>query len=146
MAAVVVRLRRRLQFLKVAGSGRKWVAPGLVLQARAWHRGEVHGDAPLIRVGFTVSRKVGGAVERNRARRRLRAAADAVLPEHAVDAHDFVLIGRAATLNRPFQALVDDLKTGLKRLHAYRGAGAADGSEARPCGADARAGRRGEDR
>lgn len=73
-----------------------------------------------MRYGLTVSRKVGGAVVRNRARRRLRAAACAVLAEHAAPGHDFVLIGRPATVDRPFPALLDDLATALRRVGAWR--------------------------
>lgn len=72
-----------------------------------------------MRVGFTVSRKVGNAVERNRARRRLRAAVAQVLGDNARSGYDFVVIGRAATLTRPFSALVSDLRIALKRLDAF---------------------------
>jgi ribonuclease P protein component len=75
--------------------------------------------APL-RVGFTASRKVGNAVKRNRARRRLRAVASAVLERHAEPGMDFVLIARPATVERDYQALVGDLVAGLKRLKLYR--------------------------
>ncbi len=114
------RLKRRPEFLRVAGSGRKWVAPGLILQALD-HATDACRDAaaPPIRVGFTASRKVGGAVMRNRARRRLRAAVNRVMPVSAKAGHDFVVIARSATLRRPFGALVADLETALKRLGAY---------------------------
>jgi ribonuclease P protein component len=72
------------------------------------------------RIGFTASRKVGIAVARNRARRRLRAAAGEVIPRHAAPGHDYVMIARAGTLTRPYQALVEDLKTALRRLGVYR--------------------------
>ncbi len=85
--------------------------PGLVLQGV-----KIEGRAGT-RLGFTCSRKVGGAVERNRARRRLRAAADAVLRPGPAG-WDLVLIGRAATLDRPFALLVDDLRQGLARIGA----------------------------
>lgn len=110
MSPKVPRLKRRAEFLKVARDGRKWAAPGLVLQAL--DRGA--GDAE-IRAGFTVSRKVGNAVARNRARRRLKAAAERVLGDLGKAGHDYVLIGRQATLNRPFQALVADLRKALER-------------------------------
>ncbi len=71
-------------------------------------------------MGFTVSRKVGNAVQRNRARRRLRAAVEDVMPDLAREGHDFVVIGRAGTLTRPFPALVGDLKKALKELDACR--------------------------
>ena len=129
MNQALVRLKRRQEFLRVAGARRKWVAPGLILQARPAvtpapgprGKGGVTGPAAIgegVRVGFTVSRKVGNAVARNRARRRLRAAVELVMPAHAKDGHDFVVIGRAETLRRPFAALVADLKAALERLDA----------------------------
>ena len=109
------RLTRRAEFLKVAAGRRKWVAPGLILQGAA---GSPAGAS--WRVGFTASRKVGNAVARNRARRRLRAVSAAVLPVHAVDGHDYVLIARTGTLNRRYQALIGDLEEGLRRLGVWR--------------------------
>lgn len=123
---VVGRLKKRPDFLKVAAARIKWVTPGLILQARQ-RRPE---DRPLrgragercepaaesIRVGFTVSRKVGQATERNRAKRRLRAAVGEVLLEHARPGYDYVLIGRRATLERAYDRLVDDLRTALSRV------------------------------
>ena len=109
------RLKRRPEFLAVAGSGLKAAAPGLVLQARPRDQG------CDIRVGFTASRRVGGAVQRNRAKRRLRAAAAAVLPGAAAPGCDYVLIARRATLDRPYAALVQDLTGALKRLDLYNG-------------------------
>ena len=96
------------------------MAPGLILQAlRRDHAAPADGAAAGFRVGYTVSRKVGAAVQRNRARRRLRAAAERVMPRHADARHEFVLIGRVATLKRPFAALVGDLETALRKLGAY---------------------------
>lgn len=69
-----------------------------------------------MRVGFTASRKVGGAVVRNRAKRRLRAAAAHILPDAGRPGTDYVLIARAATAARPFAALLDDLETALRRV------------------------------
>ncbi len=116
----IARLKRRGEFLRVAGTGRKSITPGLVLQALARSSGaDSRGDSTP-RVGFTASRKVGIAVERNRARRRLRAVVDQVMPLHAAPCNDYVLIARAATVNRPFLALVDDLKKALRQLGAYR--------------------------
>lgn len=76
------------------------------------------GDSAPPRVGYTCSRKVGGAVERNRARRRLREAARAVLPRHGRAGWDYVLVGFAGeTARRPFAALIADLVTALGRVH-----------------------------
>lgn len=87
--------------------------PGLVLQAV--ERSDTHGDDSM-RVGFTASRRVGGAVARNRAKRRLRAAADTVLPSQAMPGRDYVLVARTETLNRRFDDLVCDLDRALKRV------------------------------
>lgn len=111
------RLKRRPEFLAVAGTRRKWVAPGLILQVRRHdERQRPAPGEPAVRVGFTASRKVGGAVQRNRAKRRLRAVVQEVLPALAAPGHDFVVIARAQTLVRDFTMLKDDLETGLKRL------------------------------
>lgn len=128
---MIGRLKRRAEFLQVAAANRKWVAPGLILQVRRQPSPDSNSDdAPRaarpaaacapVRVGFTASRKVGNAVQRNRARRRLRAVAQQVL-EHAEPGTDFVLIARPATIERDYQALVGDLVAGLKRLKLYRG-------------------------
>jgi ribonuclease P protein component len=103
------RLRRRSEFLVVAAKGRKSAMPGVVVQALAVP------DQPRARLGFTCSRKVGNAVARNRARRRLREAARRVLPP-ALAGWDLVLIGRPATVERPFPALVEDLSAAIRRL------------------------------
>lgn len=119
------RLKRRREFLLVAAQGRKWVAPGLILQVSPQSaaadpgRGAV-GVSPTPRIGFTVSRKVGNAVERNRARRRLRAVAEQVIPLRARPDCDYVVIGRRQSLTRPFPALVQDLEQALRKVHAER--------------------------
>lgn len=122
---VIGRLKKRPDFLKVAAARTKWVTPGLILQARPRPPQEqpVSGAAEDVRVGFTVSRKVGQATERNRARRRLRAAAAEVLPRYARSGYDYVLIGRRATLDRAYDRLVDDLRTALSRVVAKQGPG-----------------------
>lgn len=109
------RLKRRPEFLQVASTGQKAATPGLVLQARL--RAE---DGEEVRVGFTASRKVGGAVERNRAKRRLRAAAEELLKTEGKSAHDYVLIARSETIRRPYALLKDDLSRALKRLGEKR--------------------------
>jgi ribonuclease P protein component len=120
------RLLRRSEFLAVAGARRKWVAPGLILQIRRHDdRQRPAAGEPSVRVGFTASRKVGGAVERNRARRRLRAAVREVVPALAAPGYDIVVIARAQTLSRGFDDLRQDLVTGLRRLGAARGEGEA---------------------
>ena len=117
--AGIARLKRRAEFLRVADSRRKSVMPGLILQARR-RTTAADGATEPPRIGFTASRKVGIAVDRNRARRRLRAAVDEVMPLHAALGHDYVVIARAATVQRPFAALVGDLEAALRRLGVYR--------------------------
>ena len=103
-------LKRRAEFLRVAARGRKAPSPGLVLQAL--DRGD---DAP-VRLGFTVTKKVGNAVVRNRTRRRLRAAARLLLAETPAVGADLVLVGRDTTRTRRFDLLIDDLRRGLAKL------------------------------
>jgi ribonuclease P protein component len=113
----VGRLKRRSEFLRVAAVRRKWAAPGLILQAA---KAEAPGSASTTRVGFTCSKKIGNAVERNRAKRRLRAAAAQILPDLARPGFDLVVIGRRETLLRPFGLLLQDLRTALQRVGAER--------------------------
>ena len=110
----------------MAASRRRCATPGLILQAVESPPAE---SQALFRLGFTASRKVGGAVQRNRARRRLRAAAAAVMPTHAVCGMDYVLVARADTVTRPFQALLGDLERAMRRLRMWRGGGDAGGHE-----------------
>ena len=106
-------LKTRADFLRAARARRQGTA-SMMVQARA--RGD---DSPAIRMGFTCSKKVGNAVARNRAKRRLREAARAVLPVHGKPGWDYVLIGRAqATAARPFDQLKTDLAQALAKLHA----------------------------
>lgn len=114
MATAVGRLTQRSEFLRVAAARRKWAAPGLVLQACERTDDATASGPP--RVGFTATRKVGGAVVRNRARRRLRAAAAAVLPVRGLPGWDYVLIARDGTVDRPFAALLGDLEAALGRV------------------------------
>lgn len=112
--AILVRLLKRADFLRVAGNRVKWAAPGLILQA-APTPDSVFSDCRT-RVGFTTSKKVGIAVLRNRARRRLRAAVDEVFPTQALAGWDYVVIGRRETIERPYSLLLQDLRTALKRV------------------------------
>ena len=81
-----------------------------------------------IRIGFTASKKIGNAVTRNRAKRRLRAAASQLLPLLGRERHDYVLVARGTTVARPFPALLSDITTALKAAHRKLDANAGDGS------------------
>jgi ribonuclease P protein component len=89
--------------------------PGFVLQLAP---APAELNRPEIRVGFTVSRKVGNAVERNRVRRRLREVARQIIPGQALPDFDYVLVGRQAALSRDFATLRQELVDALKRLKA----------------------------
>lgn len=115
-ATSLPRLLRRADFLRAA-RGVKAALPGLVLQVRR-RAPEETGSDTRPRVGFTASRKVGGAVVRNRARRRLRAAVSDVLSQQAEAGHDYVLIARAATAERSYDDLLADLEKALSRTRA----------------------------
>ena len=107
------RLRQRADFL-AAASGNKIAAAAFVLQARK------RADSGPVRVGFTVSKKVGNAVERNRVRRRLREIVR-LSPAGPMQAgHDYVLIGRRAALRVPFERMARDFQGALRRVHAGR--------------------------
>lgn len=120
----VGRLKQRRDFLRVAAHQRKWATPGLILQAAPMPEADrsAPGRRPAVRVGFTVSRKVGNAVQRNRARRRLKAAAAEILPALAAPGTDYVVIGRKGTLDRSYEALLNDLRTAVKRVGTDRAA------------------------
>ncbi|MGY6632773.1 MAG: ribonuclease P protein component [Alkalilacustris sp.] len=113
-------LPRRADFLRAA-RGRRHATPGFVIQACC--RPSPAGEEA--RLGLTCSRKVGNAVVRNRARRRLRALAREVLGQHGRPGWDYVLIGRAqATVSHDFAAMRADLLAALARLHRPRREGA----------------------
>jgi ribonuclease P protein component len=110
MAASPARLKHRAEFLRAASKGRKAAMPSLVVQVFS------RGDEAPARVGFTVTKKVGNSVVRNRTRRRMREAARLLLRDAAPAGVDLVLIGRTSTRARPFPALIEDLRRALTKL------------------------------
>lgn len=129
MVSRIGRLKRRAEFVRLTRQGRRQAMPGLVLQAALSADPDIR-TAETLRVGFTVSKRVGNAVERNRLKRRLRAAVNLVFPACAAPGRDYVIVGRRAGLSRPFGALADDLSTALHKTGcrlAGDGAAAAEG-------------------
>jgi ribonuclease P protein component len=109
-------IAKRADFLRAA-QARRQGTPGFLLQARRREDG-----TDTLRVGFTCSKKIGNAVARNRAKRRLREVARAVLPKAGRAGWDYVLVGRpGATVERPFALLLGDLATALGQVHGARG-------------------------
>ena len=109
----IERLTKRPEFLACAQAPA--CARGAVLvQARA------RDNAPLVRAGFTATKRIGGAVQRNRAKRRLREAARLLLPQFGSPGFDYVFIARGGVVARPWDRLLDDMKSALIRLAADR--------------------------
>jgi ribonuclease P protein component len=107
------RLRQRADFL-AAASGIKVPASAFMLQARR------RADDGPVRFGFTVSKKVGNAVERNRIRRRLREMVRLAASSRTWAGHDYVLVGRRAALKVPFERMTKDFDGALRHVHAGR--------------------------
>ncbi|MBP2157499.1 MULTISPECIES: ribonuclease P protein component [Asticcacaulis] len=124
---MIPRLKVRADFLAAAKA--PYQARGaVVVQARR------RQDSEEVRVGFTATKKIGNAVTRNRAKRRLREAAEALLPLHALPGHDYVFIARAGTVDRDWQGLLDDVKAALIRLARPKPHSKSDEDLARPTG------------
>ena len=104
-----MKMRDRKSFL-AANRGRRFAAPGFVLLVHDRRDGD-----PAIRVGYTVTKKIGNAVVRNRMKLRLRELARAALPEGGQPGADHVLIGRAGGIERDFAALRAELETALRK-------------------------------
>ena len=109
---VLRRLTKRAQFLFVRQGAR---APRSTVMVEARRRAD---DTAFIGLGLTASKKVGGAVERNRARRRLREAARQLLPQFGLAGVDYVLVARQETPSAAWDRLLDDLRNALIRLRA----------------------------
>ena len=110
----LTRILKRSEYLRVKQRGTSVAAPGLVIQAAP---GANDSNFLYPRVGFTVSKKVGNAVKRNRARRRLKSVASDVLPKEGFPSWDYVFIGRAMTLDRTYDSLLQDARLALRKIH-----------------------------
>ena len=118
----VDRLKKRADFLRAARGIRR-VEGAVTLETCA----TPESTGGRLRIGFTASKKIGNAVIRNRAKRRLRAAASQLLPLLGRTGHDYVLVARGTTVARPFPALLSDITTALKSAHRKLDAKAGEG-------------------
>lgn len=109
----IERLKKRPDFLACAQAP-SCARGAVVVQARP------RDAEPLVRAGFTATKRIGGAVERNRAKRRMREAARLLLPAFASPGFDYVFIARGGVTTRPWPRLLDDVKSALIRLAADR--------------------------
>ncbi len=115
--STIPRLKKRSDFLRVAAYQRKVVMTTMIVQLAERSEVDKSGQAlPALRIGFTASRKVGNAVKRNRARRRLRAVVQSLCPSFKFSSEDLVIIARPATVTAPFEALLRDFHQALKHL------------------------------
>ncbi len=136
MALALATLKKRAEFLRIRG-GARCATPSFVLETKpraALDPSAPGGRGPLSaakpdaepRFGFTVTKQMGGAVDRNRIKRRLRAAVSLLDDGKARSHHDYVLIARAGALSRPFTDLQKDLERALQRVHHAAGPVAKD--------------------
>ena len=109
----ITRIQKRADFLACA-KGPHCARGAVLVQARP------RDESPLVRAGFTATKRIGGAVERNRAKRRLREAVRLILPDLAHPGTDYVFIARGGVTTRPWPRLLDDMKSALLRLAADR--------------------------
>lgn len=107
----VERLKKRSEFVIVAKAGERYVTPAFIVQA---YQRSLDSSC---RMGITASRKIGGAVERNRAKRRLRALIQVIFPSKGCAGRDYVLIAREEILKRNFALMEKELEIAILRLH-----------------------------
>ena len=119
-------LPKRSDFLRLSASRLRRVTPGFILQCapRIPQAAPRQGEHSVLRIGFTASRKVGNAVARSRAKRRLRALVDNVMAQAADPARDYVLIARPEALARNFAAMEQELRQALAKLAQIKPAAA----------------------
>lgn len=110
----LVTLKKRADFLRLRG-GARWANPSFVLETKPRLQAVAEQFGP--RFGFTVTKAMGGAVVRNRIRRRLKAAVVATAGPHARAEYDYVIVARAASETRSFDALKKDLEQAFQRVH-----------------------------
>lgn len=109
-------LKKRSEFLRIRG-GARWATAAFVLEAKPRPEFAEPGSTAAPRFGFTVTKKLGSAVVRNRIRRRLKSAVEKLAPRHARPGCDYVLVARAGALTRPFPDLLSDLEQAFERVN-----------------------------
>ena len=110
----MLRLQQRKEFVRVAASGRKCVTRSLVMQAG---KRPTTSEEKAAGLGFTCTKRLGGAVIRNRVRRRLKAAAQQLAPQLARPGQDYVIIGRQQAIDCPFRMIEEDMAYAFRRIH-----------------------------
>ena len=111
----LIQIKKRSDFLRIQSKGRKWVSHGLTIQT-------MPNEDSIKRIGYTVTKRTDkSAVKRNRIKRRLRAAAADILPNHAKNGQDYILVGRPQTLTRPYETLKNDIKWCLGKMGLLEG-------------------------
>ncbi len=109
-------LKRRAEFLAVRG-GARCATPAFVLETKKRSQPQPADGTSLPRFGFTITKKIGNAVVRNRIRRRLKAALTPLAAVAAVPTHDYVVVARLRAFDIPFAELQKDLERALQRVH-----------------------------
>jgi ribonuclease P protein component len=112
--ATLERLRLRQDFQRLSSQGRKYATRSMVILAMS---NSVDLSSDVCRIGFTTTRKLGGAVVRNRIRRRLREAARMVFSQLAKPGYDYVIIARPSALTCAFSILQDEMRLALHKMH-----------------------------
>ena len=123
-------IKKRRDFLEAAAKGRKFVAGTFILQMLTRDAAHPAGQAP--RFGFTVTKKMGNAVVRNRIKRRLRAATREAAIKHALEGNDYVLISRHKALGCPYSDLLRDMEFAFSKIISMK-----DTSQTKPRKTDA---------
>lgn len=118
--ATLATIKNRRDFLALNASRTKYVASAFILVAK--ERGSDHPIQGISRIGYTVTKKMGNAVARNRIKRRLREAARKAAAERMQANFDYVLISRPAALSCDFSALIRELEIAFSRIHANKSA------------------------
>lgn len=120
MSQRLVTIKNRRDFVAANAHAKKYVTDSFILQMNK--REDAHPIGPAPRIGYTVTKKMGNAVIRNRIKRRLREAARQAAGSHMQPQHDYILISRASALTCDFSQLLSHMEIAFSRIHAKKGA------------------------